>query len=191
MISKRRSKIIKTVVTALVLIALALFLYDKAERMVYPVEYKGYIEKYSEKYDIDPYLILAMIKVESNFNPQAVSPRNARGLMQVSDSTGKWASGKMKLENYGSDSLMDPETNISVGCWYLAYLGRVYDKKRSLMLAAYNAGTGNVSTWLKDSRFSPDGRNLVSIPFKETRNYLKKVDKCYNIYIRLYENIWR
>lgn len=168
----------------------AIFLTYESARMIYPVEYKEYISEYSAKYDIDPYLILAVIKAESNFNPSAVSLKGARGLMQISVKTGNWGARTLNLANYGNDSLLDPETNIAIGCWYLDVLGKEYGGDLDLLLTAYNAGSGNVNMWLKDKSLNPSGESLDKIPFKETDKYLKRVKRCYTIYKRLYANIF-
>jgi soluble lytic murein transglycosylase len=145
------------------------------------------ISEFSEKYSLDPYLVTAVINAESNFRPDAVSHANARGLMQISVKTGKWAAGKLGMKNYGSDDLFEPETNIQIGCWYLSSLYEEFGDM-DLALAAYNGGSGNVSQWLRDKSLSPDGKTLERIPFPETEQYIKKVKKNYSVYKRLYEN---
>lgn len=169
-------------------IIIILFLFENTQKAMYPVKYKEYVLEYSAKYDLDPYLVFAMIKVESNFKPDAMSPRNARGLMQITDKTGKWGAGILKLENYTMDSLYNPETNINIGCWYFKSLLKEFWNDMNLALAAYNGGSGNVREWLKDGSLSNTGKSLDRIPFKETESYVKKVDDCLTAYKKLYEN---
>jgi soluble lytic murein transglycosylase len=76
--------------------------------------------------------------------------------------------------------LSEPETNIRIGCWYLNYLNGLFDGNDDYMIAAYNAGQGNVQEWIKTDE------TLESIPFPETENYLKKVKAFYEIYKGLY-----
>jgi len=183
----KAKRILITLIVLLVVSAAAAFSLYTAVKTLYPVKYSGLVSEYSKQYGLDPYLITAVINVESNFKAGAVSHANARGLMQVSVKTGKWAAGKLGMKNYASDDLFEPETNIKIGCWYLSSLyGEFGDM--DLALAAYNAGSGNVSQWLKDESLSPDGKALTRIPFPETEQYIKKVKKNYSVYKRLYEN---
>lgn len=183
---KRRKGLIIFAVLAVILAAAAFSAFSVI-RMLYPMKYPELVSRYSEQYDLDPYLVTAVINVESNFRPDVVSHKNAIGLMQISEKTGKWAADKLNLENYSSDDLYDPETNIRLGCWYLSTLYNQYGDME-LALAAYNGGSGNVNQWLRDESLSPDGKTLNRIPFPETDNYVKKVRKNYAVYKRLYEN---
>jgi soluble lytic murein transglycosylase len=156
-------------------------------RLMYPLRYRELVGKYSEMYDLDPLLVMSVIRVESMFRSEAVSPKNAMGLMQITPGTGKWAAEKLKLKDYSDDKLFDPDTNIRIGCWYLAMLHREFGDI-DVALAAYNAGSGNVSRWLSDSRYSKTGVTLDAIPFRETKTYVKKVRESFSIYKKLYEN---
>jgi len=183
---KRKIKLITVVIMAVVFAATMLFADDVA-RIFYPLKYRDLVIKYSERYNLDPYLVLAVIKAESSFRHTAVSRKNARGLMQITEGTGKWSAEKIGLKDYTTDMLFDPEVNINIGCWYLSWL---YDEfgDTDLVLAAYNAGSGNVTKWLNDRELSSTGRSLDRIPFRETEKYLKKVRNSYMIYKKLYEN---
>ena len=156
------------------------------EEYVYPYKYSELVNKYSYKYDVDPYLVLAVIKTESKFNPNAESIRGAKGLMQIMDSTGEWIASKLQVDNFTVDMLYNPEINIEFGCWYLNNLLNQFGDL-SLALAAYNGGSGNVTKWLNDPLYSVDGENLTYIPFKETKKYVDRVNTRYNIYRFLYE----
>lgn len=177
---------IKGLILILVLLVLTVFLLDNAAKAVYPVKFKDYVIKYSDKYKLDPFLVFAVIKAESGFRPDAVSLSDAKGLMQLTEGTGKWAAGKIGLRNYKAEKLLDPETNIMLGCWYLNALLKEFGQDREKALAAYNAGSGNVKQWLQEGRLSKEGTELSGIPFKETENYIKRVKKYYKIYTRLY-----
>lgn len=185
MTGKNRKKLIAAVVLAILFISVFLFA-DDAARVLYPLKYRELVKKYSEHYNLDPFLVLAVIKAESSFRNTAVSHKNARGLMQITENTGKWSAEKIGMESFTADMLFDPEININIGCWYLS---RLYDQfgDTDLVLAAYNAGSGNVSRWLEDRELSPSGRTLDKIPYKETEKYLKKVRNSYLIYKKLYE----
>lgn len=158
----------------------------KMARLYYPLNYTQYIKEYSDKYALSPYLVAAIIKAESNFKPTVKSSKNAYGLMQITPSTAEWAAKEMKIDNYSDDFLLDPEFNISMGCWYIDNLKKEFDGNIDLVLAAYNGGRGNVQKWLADSAHSKDGKNLHYIPFKETDKYVKRVKVNYNIYKLLY-----
>lgn len=162
------------------------FVFNNLLRMMYPIKYYSYIEKYSAMYDLDKYLVMSVIKVESNFNEKATSVKDARGLMQITPSTGNWIAEQMNLVEFSPDKLYDQEQNIFMGCWYLDNLRKEFDDNYMLILSAYNAGRGNVNKWLQNPEFSKDGKNLDYIPFKETELYIKKINLNYNIYKALY-----
>lgn len=184
---KKRHKRFAAFVYILILFAVTTLLLDNAGRALYPLKYRDVIEKYSQKYEVDPYLVLAVIKVESSFRHKAVSPKNARGLMQITEKTGKWGAEQIGFRSYTEDMLYDPECNIQIGCWYLSRLYHEFGDT-DLVIAAYNAGSGNVARWLKDKELSVTGKSLDKIPFPETEKYLKKVKNSYEIYKKLYKN---
>lgn len=155
---------------------------------IYPLKYYNYVDKYSTMYDLDKFLVLSVIKAESNFDKNAVSHEGARGLMQITPSTGEWIAEKMNLIEFSVDKLYDPEINIFMGCWYLNNLRKEFKDNYVLVLSAYNAGRGNVNKWLKNEEYSLDGKNLDYIPFKETELYIKKIKFNYNVYKYLYNN---
>ena len=142
-----------------------------SKNIKYPVEYSDYIVKYSAENQLDPYLVIGVIKQESNFVPDAKSAY-AGGLMQLTEVTAAETARKMGVTNY---DYMDPETNIKLGCYLLRTL---IDKYQVIdtVLAAYNAGTGNVDKWLADPTYSDDGITLKEIPYSETRHYVQKVN---------------
>ena len=154
-------------------------------KIFFPLNNSEYINKYSKMYNLDPILVASVIKTESNFKTDAKSRKNAYGLMQITPDTARWAAGKMKIENFSLDMLLNPETNIKMGCWYLSDLKSEF-KETNLVLAAYNAGRGNVQKWLKDSDHSTDGKSLYYIPYGETDKYVKKVNLFYKVYKFLY-----
>ena len=167
------------------------FVLTRIECSIYPMpeEYKPFVEKYSEEYGVPKELIYAVIKTESGFDSSAVSNKGAVGLMQIMPATFEWLTNDILHEHLGKGMLYDPETNIKYGTYYLSRLyGRFGDWDTAL--AAYNGGEGNVSEWLSDPRYSDDGKklNIDKIPseFKETENYVKKVNKAQKKYNELY-----
>ena len=156
------------------------------KKYLYPYKYKEIVDKYSYEYNLDPFLVLAVIKTESNFNTDAESSKGAKGLMQIMDSTGEWIGSKVEIDKFNANMLYDPEINIEFGWWYLNSLLKEFSDL-SLALAAYNGGSGNVTKWLNNPEYSSDGENLTYIPFKETKKYVDKVNTRYNVYKFLYE----
>lgn len=150
---------------------------------LYPNDYKAEVDKYSKEYGVSSELVYAVIRAESKFNKDAVSDRGAVGLMQIMSTTGEWAAEKIGLTQV---DLMDPDTNIHIGTYYLAYLLDMYSGDEVCAVAAYNAGPSNVDEWLADSECSKDGKTLDKIPFDETGAYVKKVMENIDKYGFLY-----
>lgn len=188
---KKAKKIRIASLLAVVLIVAAVFagiiLQRKIERQQHPIEYWEIIREFSEKYELDPYIVLAVIDTESSWQEEAVSARGALGLMQLMPATGEWIAGKLK-EPYDEEALTLPQKNIEYGCWYLNFLQERFDVPQTAV-AAYNAGHNAVAKWLKDSRYSPNGSELTYIPYEETRNYVEKVFRSYQKYQRLYPKL--
>ncbi len=152
-------------------------------RYFYPLSYYETIEGCAVEYGLDEYLIRSVIKAESGYDERASSGK-AHGLMQLTDETALWIAEKTGLSY---EKRLESETNIKMGCYYLSYLSEKF-KDRKTILAAYNAGHTKVSKWLGDSRYSSDGKTLDAIPYAETAAYVKKVEKYYIVYKRLYNN---
>lgn len=153
------------------------------EKFIYPLKYSEYVEKYAEEYNIDKYLVYSVIKAESKFRADAESHKGAKGLMQIGDTTAKWAETEIGID---STKMFEPETNIKTGCWYLQRLYKEFGN-RDLVIAAYNGGSGNVRKWLETHEYSRDGERLHNMPFKETQNYVDKVNKNYEKYKEIYD----
>ena len=185
------SKYVTAIVIALVASVLLGFLLDviitKVEYATYkkPEEYVGFIQKYAEKYDIPEHIIYAVIKAESNFDHKAESGAGAIGLMQMMPETFEELTDMHLKEYLDSGMLYDAETSIRYGAYYLSYLYGIYGDW-SVVFAAYNAGLGNINEWLKDAEYSSDGKTLDKIPFKETRNYVSRVNRNIKKYDSLY-----
>lgn len=148
---------------------------------VYP---KPYTESIRRTGYPDENLIYAVIKTESSFEEQAFSASGAVGLMQIMPSTADFLVDIYRLK---SGALTDPDYNIYIGIQYIRYLENKFENLTTV-LAAYNAGEGNVSKWLADKNYSSDGKQLDFIPFIETKNYVKRVQKNYKFYNFFYKN---
>ena len=157
------------------------------DHTTHPSEYRDLVSKYSAEYDVPEPLILAVIKVESGFDPQAESSVGALGLMQMMPKTFRWLTGDEHLAEHLSDHrLTDPDVSIRYGVYYLNYLAKKFDRNWSTVLAAYNGGEGNVTKWLADPEYSDGHGNLTYIPFEETRNYVQRINEAREIYDSLY-----
>ncbi len=150
-----------------------------------PLKYQEEIWILAKENEINPYLIASLIKVESNYRKEAVSPKGAVGLMQLMPSTAAWLA-EVKGIKLTADSLYDPVINISLGSYYLKTL--VNDLGKISAIAAYNAGRGNVERWINEETWDGSWEKRADIPFYETRDFVIKVvilEKWYNY---LYNN---
>lgn len=145
------------------------------------------IIKYSEKYNLDPALVCSVIYTESKFNDNAVSNKGAIGYMQLMPETADYIKSEMAknnidlttLENKALSSeldLKDTEVNVFLGTWYLRYLLDLFDQNEVNAICAYNAGPSKVTEWLNDFDVAPNGKDMLKIPYKETREYVQKVN---------------
>ena len=152
---------------------------------VYKLEYTEYVKKYANEYNVDEYLIYAIIKAESNFEPNAESHRGAKGLMQLMYSTAEDIAKRINV-NLNEDNILEPDININLGTKYISMLIQKYDNI-NLALAAYNAGSGNVDGWIEKGTLKADGSDIENVPFTETNNYVRKILRDYEIYKDIYE----
>ncbi len=157
-------------------------------RRLYPVKYIEYINECADSYGLDAYLVMSIIKAESNFEDSAVSHKNASGLMQITKGTANWIAQQLGVEDFSYErDIQNAEININMGTFYVSYLIEMYDGCLECALAAYNAGPNNVNKWLLNTDYSKDGKNLDKIPFPETERYLDKVKNNYKVYKLLYK----
>ena len=152
-------------------------------KMLYKKEYSEYIEKYSREYKVDKNLIYALIKAESKFKVEAISTKDAQGLMQLMYSTAEDVAKKNGIE-LTEENILDPDININIGTKYISTLLEKYECVE-VALAAYNAGSGNVDKWIANGTIKEDGSDIENIPFKETNNYVRKIMRDYKIYKEL------
>lgn len=147
----------------------------------YPRTYMGIIEESARRYGLSESLVCAVIKTESGFAANAVSHKGAKGLMQIMDTTGEWGFLELGMDgNFSPELLFEPEINVEIGCWYLNKLITQFEDTDAA-LAAYNAGSGNVASWLKNPDYY-DGETLYNIPYAETRIYIRRVKANAKIY---------
>ena len=185
-------RLLKFIITLLILASIIFILFkvvkidDIIMKKLYPLKYSEYVEKYAKEYNIDKYMVYAIIKAESNFNENAKSSSDAIGLMQIMEITAIETARKMDLEVTEED-LFKPDLNINIGLKYFTYLLNQYNNNYPLAIIAYNAGIGNVDNWIKNGIIKEDGTDIENVPFKETNNYVRKILRDYKIYKELYD----
>ena len=167
-------KYLYAIASAVIFLAFAIYLTFASEAFqrhyLYPFPYRDTVETYSDRYRVDPYLAIAVIKTESKFQDGVHSHRGAIGLMQLMPDTAEWIAGQLEDPSYSIEAIHEPERNIRYGIWYLSTLQREFDGNDVLALAAYNAGFHDID----------------AIPYQETREYVRKVLLTEHKYRSLY-----
>lgn len=177
------------IVVLLILILMGVFLakpiYITCAKKIYKTDYADIVHQYAEKYELEPNFIFAVIKVESDFKPDAVSNVGARGLMQIMPDTYNWIESKLKEKDTTYDDMFDPEINIWFGSYLYGVLMREFGSHETA-IAAYHAGRGAVGKWLDDAAYSQDGKTLKQTPVSATNHYIQKVMNTFERYNKLY-----
>ncbi len=155
---------------------------------VYMWPYQQEILQYSAKNGIDPFLVAAIIKNESDFNQKAVSRAGAVGLMQIMPETGRWIAAQMGLSGYSEAALYDVTTNIRMGCWYVNELEHEFHRNLTLLAVAYNAGRGQTREWMRLNGWDYDFTDVQHIPYADTRTYVSRVLRDRDRYYLLYRD---
>lgn len=161
---------------------------EELHGLFYPSCYWPAVEEASRKNDIDPFLILSVMREESRFDPEARSIAGAMGLMQLMPQTANRISKNHKITLKHSSDLYDAKTNILIGSYYLKHLLKTFNSI-PVAVAAYNAGEDIVKEWLKNGNYSTIDEFIEDIPYNETHNYVKKVMTSYFEYMRANGNI--
>ena len=177
--AKTRKSFFTTLFFIFIIIAVTLWIF----RGIFPIKHENTIKKYCEEYGVNPPLVYALIKAESNFRENAQSHAGAKGLMQITDGTFEYCLKKLGISDV---NIFNTQANIQCGIWYLSYLLDKYGGNTENAIAAYNAGETNVDRWLKDSNYSNDSKNLLDIPFGETKRHVGKIQR----YVKIYEHIY-
>lgn len=186
-----KNKLTKLTIILIIIIILLITCYkffnieNKILMYIYPKKYEKYVNIYSKELDIDPLLVYAIIKTESNFKEDTVSRSGAVGLMQLMDNTAKEQAQKLNIE-YTNETLYNPEKNLQLGLNYFDNLLDYFKGNYILAFTAYNAGLGNVQKWIANGIIREDGKDIENIPFKETNMYVRKIIRNYKIYQELY-----
>lgn len=155
--------------------------------LAYPQGYWQSIVAAAKRNGLDPYLVAAFIREESQFRAEALSPAGARGVMQVMPATGEWIAKANGMRDFDRAKLFDADLNIAIGAWYLSHLMKRFQNDLVLVAAAYNAGPEAVAGWNGRNGSLADADAFVeTIPYLETRGYVKKVLRNYAEYRRIY-----
>lgn len=157
-------------------------------KSMYPLRYEDDITASAATHGVDPYLVAAVIRSESSWDPEASSHQGARGLMQLMPETAQdmVAKGLVDGKRYSYENLEDPTVNIEYGCAYLSYLLTYFNGATDRAIAAYNAGMGNVDGWAKQDKLLHN-----AITFPETQAYLVRVNMAKARYQELYPQAFR
>ena len=183
-----KNKKVRIVLAIIIIIVFLIILKNPIQKMIYPKTYKEVVSVYHEQYEVDENLIFAVIKAESNFDPNTISAKGAIGLMQLMPDTAKDVAVKNGIDLDVSNmeqELCKVNKNINIGSKYLSILLQRYNSVE-LALAAYNAGIGTVDSWIEKGIIKEDGSNIENIPYKETNQYVRKILRDYKIYDTIY-----
>lgn len=162
---------------------------DLRWRLVYPLHYYDNVISISQSWRNDPILILAIIREESYFNPEARSAVGAMGLMQLMPTTAIETARRTGMQFPYVNMLYNPEINIKLGNAYFSNLVKSFEGKELLAVLSYNGGMGSVQRWKSNLNYADIDEFIEQVPYPETKNYLKKVYKSYWNYLRLYDGI--
>lgn len=184
---RRRTRILLLILLLALVLAVAMVTRGHVDRQLYPRHYETYVHQYAHEYGVPEPLVYAVIRTESDFDRHAVSSAGAVGLMQMLPDTYVWLADYHLHEDADPSALTDAQTSIRFGVYYLRWL---YDHYGSWMeaCAAYNAGPGNVDSWLADSALTHEDGTLDAdkIPFGQTYAYVAMVGSAYERYAELY-----
>ena len=161
---------------------------DELNRYRYPLAFWETIQKITEERSLDPYLVVALIRQESMFDPKALSPASAYGLMQLLPSTAVRAAIQLGLSPPQPQKLYEPELNLNLGTLHLKELLQLYSNNVIKAIAAYNAGENAVARWEKQIMAEDEDEFIERIPYGETRLYVKLVLRNHRIYQKIYNS---
>lgn len=184
---KRRSKKRYFLLLFILVIGLLFIKSDWMGRWMYPIRYMEDIRASASNYNIDPHLVAAIIRAETNFSTGAESAKGALGLMQIMPETADWIMEKAGFTGITKEMLRHrADVSIELGSWYLGSLHKQFNGNSVAVVAAYNAGPGNVSKWLNNGQWDGKLENISQVPFGETRHYVQRVFYYYNKYKDFY-----
>jgi soluble lytic murein transglycosylase len=155
---------------------------------LFPLPYQSDVVRNARAHNLDPFMVAALIRQESEFNPQALSRARAYGLTQVMPSTGRALARKVGIRRFSNRMLFQPSTNLKLGTYYLRSMLDKWDGRWEHTLASYNAGPNRVAEWITWNHCEEPAEFVESIPFTETREYVQAVLRNAALYRRIYED---
>ena len=155
-------------------------------RLAFPLPFRDSVERYSRAQDLDPFLVSALIRQESEFNPKIISHANAYGLMQLLPSTGRELARHFGVRRLSASQLLTADRNVQLGTYFFRNLMNSFGGQAELALASYNAGPGRASLWRTWGPFREQAEFIEIVPFHETRGYIQIVLRNADVYRRLY-----
>jgi soluble lytic murein transglycosylase len=167
-------------------------MYDSGEipkpflTLLYPKLYWSEITQYSKKYNVDPFLILAIIREESMFDPLKLDPTKKKGLMQLSPTLARDLAYRIGLRYTGETMLYTPRLNIRLGTFYVSRLSTLFDGNVAHTVSAFDAGMGNTRSWVTSKNKGNTVDFIKTVPFPGTQDYIQRVLDSYMIYTVLY-----
>ena len=159
---------------------------EKLQRKLYPRYYANAVDKYAKLYNVDTFLVAAMILEESRYNASAVSWAGAIGLMQIMPATGRELAQQLKIRRFRTSMLKQPDINIRMGTKYIADLNSWFDGNPMLVIGAYNGGPGRMKRWVSTKGIKDIDLFVEKIAIRETRLHIKKVIDSYAHYVQIY-----
>jgi soluble lytic murein transglycosylase len=172
--------------TALLAVLFGPLLHQAVKEFTLPLRHEDIIRQQARDKRLDPTLVAAVIYAESKFRDGQKSSAGALGLMQLTPETAHYIARKSGGVEFTVEDLATPQVNIAYGSFYLRYLLDRYGENEAFALAAYNAGEGNVDRWIDEARRQGEALTVDAIPFAETREYVKKVQRLKHEYRRNY-----
>jgi soluble lytic murein transglycosylase len=155
-------------------------------KLAFPLPYRSDLERFSKQNNLDPFLMAALIRQESEFDAKVTSRANARGLTQIEPATGRELSRKLKIPAYTTAKLFQPSLNLQFGTYYLRLVTDQLGGHTEAALAAYNAGMTRAKSWLTWSDFQEPAEFVETVPFTQTRGYIQAVLRNADAYRRIY-----
>jgi soluble lytic murein transglycosylase len=160
----------------------------QANTLSFPRGYKDIVASYAKKYGVDEYLVYSVIREESRFRKDVVSPADAVGLMQLIPPTAKRVANQIGITGFTTEMLTIPRINIEMGIYYLKQVLDKFNGDVELALASYNAGPSRAADWKVDFYGLDKDEFVEEIPFRETRNYIRRILRSYGAYKAIYGN---
>ncbi|HMO80862.1 MAG TPA: transglycosylase SLT domain-containing protein [Pyrinomonadaceae bacterium] len=156
-------------------------------RALYPAPYREALRREASARNVDPRFLLAIMRQETRFRPDAESVAGARGLMQFIPSTAERMAREARIDDFVNRDLFDPTVSIAFASIYTAEMFRMFPKQPAAVAAGYNGGEDNMQRWLKRSRSDEMDRYVAEIAYAQTKDYVFKVMANYRVYLAHYD----